>query len=152
MRNTIWAILFVFSIAAKANDNSTMLSEDREWIYKELLPDYESMTEEQINNGEVPYTTSFHSLLVGKTVLFEGKECHEILHRKDEESTLFGYAYEEGCKIFFYALFTDDVEGFSQPINYIKNQWQVLYDFSATVGMASRWCGCGVVIVSPILA
>ena len=27
-----------------------MLVEGREWIYKELLPDYESMTEEQIRN------------------------------------------------------------------------------------------------------
>ena len=138
MRIIIFVILFVVSFAAKANDNSTMLSEGREWIYKELLPDYESMTEEQINNGEVPYTTSFHSLFVGKTVLFEGKECHEILHRKDDAEQLFGYAYEEGGKIFFYALYADDVEGFSQPINYIKNQWQVLYDFSVTVGMASE--------------
>ena len=127
------------------NGYRATLTEGREWIYKELLPDYESMTEEQIRNGVVPYTANFHSLLVGKTVMFEDKECHEILHRKDKDSTLFGYAYEDGNKIFFYALFADDVEGFSQPINYIKNQWQVLYDFSATVGIASEmvwlWSG-----------
>ncbi len=144
MRIIIFVILFVVSFAAKANDNSTMLSEGREWIYEELLPDYESMTEEQINNGEVPYTTSFHSLLVGKTVLFEGKECHEILHRKDDAEQLFGYAYEEGGKIFFYPLYADDVEGFSQPISYKKNEWQLLYDFSATLGVSSEmvwlWC------------
>jgi hypothetical protein len=151
MKNILSIALLCSSLTAQLyavdveNGYRAMLTEGREWIYKELLPDYESMTEEQIRNGVVPYTASFHSLLVGKTVMFENKECHEILHRKDEESTLFGYAYEEGCKIFFYALFADDVEGFSQPINYIKNQWQVLYDFSATVGMASEmvwlWSG-----------
>ncbi|MBR1394182.1 MAG: hypothetical protein IJ559_00800 [Prevotella sp.] len=120
------------------NGYRATLTEGREWIYKELLPDYESMTEEQINNGEVPYTTSFHSLLVGKTVLFEGKECHEILHRKDDAEQLFGYAYEEGGKIFFYPLYADDVEGFSQPISYKKNEWQLLYDFSATLGVSSE--------------
>ena len=145
MRIIIFVILFVVSFAAKANDNSAMLTEGREWIYKESLPDYESMTEEQIKNGEVPYTTSFHSLLVGRTVMFEGKECHEILHRKDEDRTLFGYAYEEGNKVFFYALYADDMEGFSQPINYKKDEWQLLYDFSATLGVSSEmvwlWSG-----------
>lgn len=145
LRTIILAILFVVSITAKANDNSAMLTEGREWIYQEFLPDYESMTEEQIKNGEVPYSTSFHSLLVGRTISFEGKECHDILHCKDNTEILFGYAYEEESKVFFYALYADDVEGFSQPISYNKNQWQLLYDFNATVGMSSEmvwlWSG-----------
>ena len=68
LRTIILAILFVVSITAKANDNSAMLTEGREWIYQEFLPDYESMTEDQIKNGEVPYSTSFPSLLVGRTI------------------------------------------------------------------------------------
>ena len=145
MRIIIFVILFVVSIAANANDNSAMLTEGREWIYKEMQPDYECMTDEQIKNGEVPYITNFHSLLVGKTVMFEDKECHEILHRKDEDSELFGYAYEDRNKIFFYALYADDVEGFSQPISYKKDEWLLLYDFSATLGVSSEivwlWSG-----------
>lgn len=149
MRMIIFAILFVVSITTKANASSTMLMEGREWIYKELMPDYESMTEEQIKNGEVPYSTTFHSLLVGRTISFKGKECHEILHRIDDTEILFGYAYEEGGKVFFFAIYVDDVEGFSQPISYIKNQWQLLYNFNATLGMSSEmvwlWSGFSLV-------
>jgi hypothetical protein len=145
MRTIFFSILFVVSITANANDSSAMLTEGRKWVYKELLPDYENMTEEQIRNGEVPYSTSYHSLLVGKTVSFENKRCHEILHCKDNTEILFGYAYEEERKVFFYALYADDVEGFSQPISCEKNQWQLLYDFNATLGMPSEmvwlWSG-----------
>ena len=137
VKTVFLTILLQFPLLVEAHEYNTMLSEGREWVYKEVRPDYEHMTDEQISNGDVPYIVDFHSLVVGGDTLFCDKPCVEILHRTGGTEQLFGYAYEEGRKLYFYALCTDVVDGFSQPIDYKRGQWQMLYDFGAAIGSAS---------------
>ncbi len=94
MKATIITFLLLFPLFSEAHEYDTMLSEGREWVYKEVLPDYDHMTEEQIIIGDVPYKVDFHSLVVGRNTLFDNKQCVEILHRSDGADQLFGYAYE----------------------------------------------------------
>ena len=42
---------------------------------------------------------------------------------------------EEEGELYFYALCTGSVDGFSQPIDYKKDEWQMLYDFDAAMGV-----------------
>ncbi len=135
MKATIITFLLLFPLFSEAHEYDTMLSEGREWVYKEVLPDYDHMTEEQIIIGDVPYKVDFHSLVVGRNTLFDNKQCVEILHRSDGADQLFGYAYEEEGELYFYALCTGSVDGFSQPIDYKKDEWQMLYDFDAAMGV-----------------
>ena len=123
---------------AEAQNSGDMLSVGREWVYKESVPDDTRLTDEEIFSGVVlPYKISYHSLLVGKSTSFDGKECYEILHRYDNTEQVFGYAYEEEGKLYYYALYSGIVDGFSQPLNFINDQWHLLYNWKSEVGVPS---------------
>lgn len=137
MKKVMVVCVFLLCTAAGiAHEN--MLTSGREWVYQEMLPDYENMTEEQIKKGEILYKKNIHMLAVGDKTVFDGLACHEIVHRIDGTEVLFGYACEKDGKLYLYALYTGEVAGFSQPINYTKCQWQLLYDFDATIGTPSE--------------
>ena len=95
-----------------AKDTSFFV-EGRTWNYKQT-------TFDKTANGIVE---KFFSLTIKGETTFRDVPCKEIYHTEDGQSSLYGYAYEDGAKVYFY--FIKDIENFCTA----STDWELIFDF-----------------------
>lgn len=99
--------------AAQPVIGNTFLIEGRTWNYKQTTFD---MTIYDI-------VEKFFSLTIKGTTTFKDVTCNEIYYIDKDGSSLYGYAYEDGAKVYFY--FLKDIENFCTA----STDWELIFDF-----------------------
>ena len=92
---------------------NTFLIDGRTWNYKQTTFD---MTIYNI-------VEKFFSLTIKGETTFRDVPCREIYHTENGKSSLYGYAYEDGAKVYFY--FLKDIENLCSP----STDWELIFDF-----------------------
>ena len=92
---------------------NTFLIDGRTWNYKQTTFD---MTIYNI-------VEKFFSLTIKGETIFRDVPCREIYHTENGKSSLYGYAYEDNAKVYFY--FLKDIENFCSP----STDWELIFDF-----------------------
>ena len=92
---------------------NTFLIDGRTWKYKQTTFD---MTIYNI-------VEKFFSLTIKGETTFRDVPCREIYHTENGKSSLYGYAYEDGAKVYFY--FLKDIENLCSP----STDWELIFDF-----------------------
>ncbi len=92
---------------------NTFLIEGRTWNYKQTTFD---MTIYDI-------VEKFFSLTIKGTTTFKDVTCNEIYYIDKDGASLYGYAYEDGAKVYFY--FLKDIENFCTA----STDWELIFDF-----------------------
>lgn len=93
--------------------DTSFLVEGRTWNYKQTTFD---MTIYDI-------VEKFFSLTIKGTTTFKDVTCNEIYYIDKDGSSLYGYAYEDGAKVYFY--FIKDIENFCTA----STDWELIFDF-----------------------
>ncbi|MBR6592200.1 MAG: hypothetical protein IKK81_06235, partial [Prevotella sp.] len=92
---------------------NTFLIDGRTWNYKQTTFD---MTIYNI-------VEKFFSLTIKGETTFRDVPCREIYHTENGKSSLYGYAYEDGAKVYFY--FLKDIKNLCSP----STDWELIFDF-----------------------
>jgi hypothetical protein len=109
---------------------TSMLCDGRSWKYEYSKTDWQSLTEEQILNGDyfnMERVTYSYWLRVEGDELFDGRQCKKIVYDGYNGTGLYGYGYEEDGRVMVYALLNEPA--FYAP--FPTKQWVMLYDFNA---------------------
>lgn len=97
----------------KQNGN-TFLVEGRSWKYKQTF--YDKDLQEYFEKDFV--------LSINGETTFKNIVCKKIYYKEGGQSSLYGYAYQDGTKVYFY--FLKDIENFCSP----STDWELIFDFS----------------------
>ena len=92
---------------------SAFLVDGRSWNYKQTTFD--------IKANDI--VEKFFSLTIKGETTFRDVPCREIYHTENGKSSLYGYAYEDSAKVYFY--FLKDIENFCSP----STDWELIFDF-----------------------
>ncbi len=92
---------------------NTFLIDGRTWNYKQTTFD---MTIYNI-------VEKFFSLTIKGETTFRDVPCREIYHTENGKSSLYGYAYEDGAKVYFY--FLKDIKNLCSQ----STDWELIFDF-----------------------
>ena len=109
---------------------TSMLCDGRSWKYEYSKTDWQSLTEEQILNGDylnMERVTYSYWLRVEGDELFDGRQCKKIVYDGYNGTGLYGYGYEEDGRVMVYVLLNEPA--FYAP--FPTKQWVMLYDFNA---------------------
>lgn len=89
------------------------LVDGRTWNYKQTTFD--------IKANDI--VEKFFSLTIKGETIFRDVPCREIYHTENGKSSLYGYAYEDSAKVYFY--FLKDIENLCCP----STDWELIFDF-----------------------
>ena len=121
--------LTVFPLPEAQDNSEHLLCDGRSWKYEHSETDWQSLTEEQIMNGDyhsLGRITNSYLLRVDGNELFDGRQCKKIIYDGFNGTGLYGYGYEEDGRVMVYAL--EDEPAFWAP--FPTEQWVMLYDFN----------------------
>jgi len=102
-----------YNLVSIDNKKSAFLVEGRSWNYKQTTFD--------IKANDI--VEKFFSLTIKGETIFRDVPCREIYHMENGTSSLYGYAYEDGAKVYFY--FLKDIENLCSP----STDWELIFDF-----------------------
>ncbi len=104
---------FTNIVGIESADTKKALVEGRTWNYKQTTFD--------IKANDI--VEKFFSLTIKGETTFRDVHCREIYHTENGKSSLYGYAYEDGAKVYFY--FLKDIENLCSP----STDWELIFDF-----------------------
>ena len=123
--------LFLLLFLSAQSQEYSMLCNGRCWKYEYRELDWQSLTQEQIMNGDygnLGLVTYGYELRVESSELFDGRQCKRIIYDGFNGTGLYGYGYEEDGLVMVYALTSEPA--FYAP--FPTEQWVMLYDFNAS--------------------
>ena len=110
-----------------------MFVEGRSWKYEYRVPDYEHMTEEQMQNGTYGWLSQEYVLRVEGDTVADGRSCHKIMASGPWGKYLYAIGYDEGDRVMLCA--QREEPAFWAP--FPQNQWVMLYDFGVSKASTS---------------
>lgn len=141
MKTRFLLAALLISISAVCQEKvHTMFVEGRNWRYEHLEPDGQ-----RGSDGSEGYTKYDYVLKVGGDVLFDGRQCKEVISDFKGETLLYAYGYEEDGLVMLYALFNEPA--FYAP--FPTGQWVTLYDFNV---QKDSHCQMGAFLCSDMIA
>lgn len=104
--------------AAQPEMENTFLVDGRTWNYKMqdmVIVDSVNLKTENVNR--------YFKLKIDGDTIFKDVNCKKIYYIENDNTSLYGYAYEDGLKVYFY--FLKSMQNFCSQ----SNSWELFFDF-----------------------